>query len=245
MPCARSQSHSAAFVPSMRRRFDDVVARASRAPSPYLTTPASPGTSGPTIGMSARLNVRRNSASVPGGTTCTPSPVVPGFALARSTAILATSLFVPPPSEIDMPVSRFTARANAVRRVAQRLVMVDRLGAGHVEVPLVDARALDDRRELLEHGADLLVLERARLARHRHEHRVRAQFCGAGDRHRRANAVLPRFPGRRADDAAAFAWSADDEELRLAGSLRINQSRHRREKRVGVDKKNTRRCGHG
>ena len=40
----------------------------------------------------------------------------------------------------------------------ERLMAVDAFGAAQIHVPLVDARALDDRREPLEHGADLPAL---------------------------------------------------------------------------------------
>ena len=55
------------------------------------------------------MSVATNASSSPGATMCTPSAVVPGFGFARSTASFAISLFVPPPIDTDIPVSRLTA----------------------------------------------------------------------------------------------------------------------------------------
>ena len=155
---------------------------------------------GPTIGMSARLNVRRNSASVPGATTCTPSPVVPGLRLGPLDRHLGDQL-VRAAAKRDRHAGLALHRgADPVRRVAERLVMVDRLGAAHVEVPLVDARPFDDRRELLEDGADLLVLDAstpcpapARTSRSGRASR-RARWTSPSARR---IAALPRTPSRR------------------------------------------------
>ena len=65
---------------------------------------------GPTIGRSASRKCDRKSASSPGGTQCTPLAPVPGFGLATSTAILATSREVPPPIDTWRPVASNTAR---------------------------------------------------------------------------------------------------------------------------------------
>ncbi len=121
-------------------------------------------------------------------------------------------------------------------RVAQRLVVVDPFGAAQVHVPLVDAGAGNNRRELLEDFADLLALDAALFARHRHEHRLRAEFFRASNRHRRLHAILSRLPWGGADDTATPATSTDDQELRLSRAFWIHQSRDRREERVGVGK---------
>ena len=66
-------------------------------------------------GISASVIPFMNSASVPEGTTCTPVAEFSGRGFACSTASFAISFDVPPPMEIEMPVSRTTS---ALMRVA-------------------------------------------------------------------------------------------------------------------------------
>ena len=166
-----------------------------------------------------------------------------GFA--TSTAIFATSLFVPPPIEIESDVSSRTALANAMRRALERLVVVQLLGAAHVEIPLVDARAFHYRRESLQHAADLRALSRARAARHGHAHCLRTELERLRGGHRGAHAELARLVRRRAHDAAALARSADDQERRLPRALGIDEARDRDVERVGVGEEDaTGRSGH-
>src|SRR5690348_7255011 len=112
--------------------------------------------------------------------------------------------------------------------------MVEGFGAAEVEVPLVDARPLDDGCEALEHAADRTARVTARLARHRNAHRVGAEAKRLRDRHRRSHAERARLVRRRADDSAASGPSAHDQQRSLAGSLGIDRAGHRDEERVGV-----------
>jgi hypothetical protein len=50
--------------------------------------------------------------------------------------------------------------------------------------------------------------------------------------------VKARFVRRRADDSSTARRAADDEQLRLAGALRIYESSDRDEERVGVGEEN-------
>ena len=174
---------------------------------------------------------------------CTPVAPVPGFGLARSTASLATSFDVPPPIDTESVVSRGDGVANSLRGHGERLVVVQPFGAAEIHVPLVDARAFDDRRVALEHRANLPALLAAGAARHRNAHRVRAEAQRARDRHRRAHTELSRLVRRRADDAATLARAADDEQRLLPGPVGVDHPRHGDEERVGVGEENPSR-GH-
>ena len=62
--------------------------------------------------------------------------------------------------------------------------MIEGFGAGEIHVPLVDARRLDHRRELLQQVTDLGALRQAGFEGHRHAHRVGTETKGSSDRHR-------------------------------------------------------------
>src|SRR6185503_4569174 len=134
---------------------------------------------------------------------------------------------------------RAHALADALRGGRERLVMIDAFGAGQVEVPLVDTRAFDYRREFLEHLADLTAFFPALLEGDRDAGGFGAEAERASDRHRRADAILAHFVRGGADDAAAVARTADDQQRRLAGAFGINCTRDGDIKRVGIRQENS------
>ena len=85
----------------------------------------------------------------------------------------------------DGQTSRLMDRLpNALSTGMEWLVVVEAFGAGEIHVPLVDARRLDHRRELLQQVPDLGALRQAGLEGYRHAHRVWTKTKGSSDRHR-------------------------------------------------------------
>jgi hypothetical protein len=124
--------------------------------------------------------------------------------------------------------------ADAPRGALERLVVVERLGAREVEVPLIDARTLDDRREAGEHRGDGAGGRAAGLARHRHAERVRTEADGLVDRHRGAHAVGPRLVGGGADDPPPTRAAPDDQQRCASRALGIRHARDGDEERIGI-----------
>ena len=132
---------------------------------------------------------------------------------------------------------------NAHGRGFQRLVRVQGLGAGEVEVPLVNRGPLNHRGEAPEHGGDGFGGRAAGAARHGDAHRVGAESQGLSDGHRRADAKGASLVGGGADDAASTGPTANNEQRRLASPLRICHTSDRHEEGVGIGEKNP-ACGH-
>src|SRR2546427_12440970 len=107
-----------------------------------------------------------------------------------------------------------------------------------VEIPFIDTRALDHRRELVQQLADLGAFLDARLEGNRHADRIGAEAQGARNRHRRADAELAGLVGGGADDASAVARAADNEERRFSGAVGIDRARDGDVERVSIRQQN-------
>ena len=117
--------------------------------------------------------------------------------------------------------------ADAAGRRGERLVVVQALRAREVEVELVARGLLHGRSEASQHGRDLAALVGASLPGHRYDRRAGTEPHGARHRHRGVDAVGPRFIRCRGDHAAAVGRAADDQEPRLARTVRVHEPRHR------------------
>ena len=73
---------------------------------------------------------------------------------------------------------------NTMGRGLERFMTVQRFGAAHVAVPLVDARRLNNRRKGGQYLLDLLAARTAGTPGHRYAGGLRAQLERARDRHR-------------------------------------------------------------
>ena len=199
--------------------------------SPTVRNPASASAFselGP-IPQSARVGSgARNAASVPGGTTTSPS----GFF--ASDAILATVLFVPTPIETVRPVSLFTSllqvarQARSRRRIRSWRPVTSRNASSSDSGSTSGVTERKMRHHLLR---DLVVALEAR----RDADRVRAEPQRPRHRHRGAHTELPRFVRGRRDDAAALRRATHHDGL--APQLRVVQLFDRGVERieVGVD----------
>src|SRR5688500_18407108 len=126
---------------------------------------------------------------------------------------------------------------NGGGHVLERPAGIDAFRARQVEIPLVDARALDHWRIPPKHRDDLSTLLDACLARDRHTHRLRTESKRTSDGHRRPNTVSTRFIRRRTDDSATAWRASDDEEGCATSAVGVGQARDSDEKRVGVGEK--------
>ena len=123
-------------------------------------------------------------------------------------------------------------------------VTIQRLGAAHGQVELVDAGGLHDRCPILQHRADLATLLPARRPGDGHEERIGAEPFGGADRHAGADAEGAGLVGGRADDATAAPPAADHQQRRLPCPLRIHQARHGAEHRIAVGQEDPGWGGH-
>ena len=128
--------------------------------------------------------------------------------------------------------------AHAPGGVRKRLVPIQPVGPREVEVELIARRLFDRGREPEQHLPNLTTLGRARLPRHRHNLRSRAQPDRPSHGHRRVNAVGPCLVRRGRYDAAPLSRTTDDQEGRLAGPFRIDEAGDGDVERVGVGEEN-------
>ena len=155
---------------------------------------------------------------------CTPVAPVPGFGLARSTASLATSFVVPPPIETESFVVGSTRFAHALRRLRERLVLVE---------PFVPPRSMYHSSTLAPSTTGAKRSSTARISRlfSPHARRGRERTSRLGTVAARARSAsrtghrtsAPRTtPSRRRRGSRA---SADDQERRSARALGIDHPR--------------------
>jgi hypothetical protein len=147
---------------------------------------------------------------------------------------LASSLFGAMPIEQARPVRRRSA-LDLARDVRARPV-----DPGDVEIRLVDAAILHQRRDSLHHR-----LERRRVAVilrevDRQKNGRRTKLERGAQRHAGAHAERARFVGRRGDDAASRRVAAPADDDRLALQVGTPQQLDRREERVHVEVKDAR-----
>ena len=161
----------------------------------------------------------RNSASVPAGTTTSPS----GFF--RSEAILATSRLAATPT--DAVSSTSSRMACLIFRPTSSPVPNSASRAGQVQERLVDRERLDERREPAQDVHDLAADSRVLATVDRDEDRVGTQSAGRAQRHRRADAEDARLVRSSADYAAVVGPPAADDD-RLAAQLPVCHAAQRR-----------------
>src|SRR5688500_14100313 len=182
-------------------------------------------------GMSARAWSARSSPSSPGGTMSTPVAPVPGRGMARPAASLATRRMAAPPIEAvgsagdrDGEAGGFAHRVAAPGRgPGERPSAVDLLGAGKIEVELVDAGGFHHRGPGHKHRANLPVLHPAGFAGHRDESRAGTKPRSTGDRHPGAKPEGPRFIRSRADYPSTVRSASHHDMPGLPGALVIHQ----------------------
>jgi hypothetical protein len=116
-----------------------------------------------------------NCGSPPGGTTNTPRRRAVGLRLRELHGELRDeSRAAAAERDGQARLSKYRC-TDGQGDVIQRASRVHAFGPGEIEIPLIDARAFDDRRVLAEDGRDLAALLRARAARDWDAHRLGAK----------------------------------------------------------------------
>ena len=134
------------------------------------------------------------------------------------------------PARTRKPRRRSDFAQQFMRRRQGRAVQP--LGAGEIDVRLIDRGHFDDRRIFRENAGDAIAPLPVQLVVPVEKNSVRAKFRGGPQRHRRMNAESPRFVARRRDHAALVALPADDNSKSF--QIRPRQQLDRDEKCVHI-----------
>ena len=156
----------------------------------------------PIPGILRTASGARKAASLPAGTQTRPR------GLACSLATFATSRVAPSPPEHGKSRRRGDFAQQFMRGRERRAVQP--LGAGEIEIGLVDRCHLHDRRIFREDRGDAVAPLPVQIVVPVEKNSVRAKFRGGAQRHRGMNAEAPRFVARRRDHAALVALPAHD-----------------------------------